>query len=426
MLRVRTNHAKAGMELAMPVYHPRRHDTLLLKAGVRLEDRTIARLREMNLPELWIRYPLLEQISEYVNPAVFAERARLSRQIADAFDTFGACVDAELDFVEFRSAMNDMISLLVEQPRTAIYLSEIVESGQPMLRHAANVGFISVLMGLKLGFYLVKERSRLAGTHAKSVANLGVAGVLHDIGMLRLDEETLLRWNTTSDESDPAWREHVKIGYNLVRGELEPSAAAAVLHHHQRFDGTGFPQRVTFSGEEVPIEGSDIHIFARIVAAADLFNRTKHPASAPGAEVIGRPSIPTVRALKMMLTPPMRDWVDPVVLRGLLSVVPAYAPGTIVRLNSGVRAVVIGWSPLDPCRPEIHEIDDSDELLDPSLGGEIDLREFPDEHIVEADGEDVSEDNFAPAKPDDFDIGAIARRMINGAEEAEQRRRLAS
>ncbi len=417
MLRVRTNHARPGMELAMPVYHPRRHDTLLLKPGVHLESRTIARLREMNLPELWIRYPMLEQISEYVNPAVYAERARLSRQIADAFDTFSTHVDAELDFVEFRSTMNDMISLLVEQPRTGIYLSEIVESGQPMLRHAANVGFISVLMGLKLGFYLMKERSRLVGTHAKSVASLGVAGVLHDIGMLRLDDDTLRRWNKTGDEGDPAWREHVQIGYNMVRGELEPSAAAAVLHHHQRYDGTGFPARITFGGDEVPISGSDIHVFARIVAAAELFNRTKHPACSPGAEAFDRPSIPTVRALKLMVSGPMRRWVDPVVLRGLISVVPAYPPGTVVRLNSGVRAVVTSWSPLDPCRPEVHEINDTGERIDTALGSVIDLREVPDEYIVEADGEDVSDDNFAPESADDFDLGAIARRMVNAAED---------
>ncbi len=419
MLRVRTNHARPGMELAMPVFHPRRHDTLLLKPGVRLEPRTIARLRELNLPELWIRYPMLEEISEYVNPAVYAERARLSRQIADAFDTLSAHVDADLDFVEFRSTMNDMIALLSEQPHTGLFLSEIVESGQPMLRHAANVGFISVLTGLKLGFYLMKERSRLVATHARSVASLGVAGVLHDVGMLRLDEGTLRRWNTTGDENDPAWREHVSIGYNLVRGELEPSAAAAVLHHHQRFDGSGFPPRVTFGGEHVPLAGSDIHVFARIVAAAELFNRTKHPACAPGAEEFARPSIPTVRALRLMLSEPMRSWIDPVVLRGLLSVVPAYPPGTIVKLNSGVRAVVTSWTPLDPCRPVVHEINEDGERIEATLGSVVDLRETPDEYIIEADGEDVSGDNFAPETPDDFDLNAIARRMYNAAEDLE-------
>ena len=86
MLRVRTAHAKPGMELAMPVFHPKRHDTLLLRTGVKLEAATIRRLREMNMPELWIRYPSLEVVSDYVNPAVYAQRATVTRQIAEIGD----------------------------------------------------------------------------------------------------------------------------------------------------------------------------------------------------------------------------------------------------------------------------------------------------------------------------------------------------
>ncbi len=415
MLRVRTAQARAGMELAMPVFHPKRHDTLLLRTGVKLEPATIRRLREMNMPELWIRYPSLEVVSDYVNPAVYAQRAVVTRQIADAYDTFSTHVDAELDFGDFRDAMNGMIGMLSEQPRTALFLSEMVEAGQPEVRHASNVAFLSVLMGLRLEFYLMKERSRLRGAYAKNVANLGVAGMMHDIGMLRLDEETIERWEQTGDEEDEAWREHVMIGYNLVRGELEPSAAAAVLHHHQKFDGTGFPLRTTFGGEEVPMVGSDIHVYARVVAAADLFDRLMHP---PGASVDDpAASLPVVRVLRMMQQEPYRGWIDPVVLSGLISVAPPYPPGSVVRLSNGVRGVVVSWTQADPCRPEVVEVTETLEANDDDTpGARIDLREHPDLCIAEMDGHDVTDDNFSPDDTGCPPLDSIARAMVMGAQ----------
>ncbi len=414
MLRVRTTHAKAGMELAMPVFHPRRHDTLLLRTGVKLERATIRRLREMNLPELWIKYPSLEVVSEYVNPAVFAQRATVTRQIADSYDAFSTHVDAELDFADFREAMNGMISLLSEQPRTALFLSEIVESGQPSVRHASNVAFLSVLMGLKLEFYLMRERSRLGGVYAKNVANLGVAGMMHDIGMLRLDDEIIERWEATADETDEAWREHVTIGYNLVRGQLEPSAAAAVLHHHQKFDGSGFPFRTTFGGDEVPMSGSDIHIYARVVAAADLFDRLLHPYGIDETDESAR--VPVVRVLKKMQQQPWSGWIDPVVLSGLISVAPPYPPGSAVRLSNGVSAVVVSWAPADPCRPEVIEINESLEPGDdPEPGERIDLRERPELYVSQIDGQDVGEDNFYPEDGGCPPLETIARAMVMGA-----------
>lgn len=414
MLRVRTAQAKAGMELAMPVFHPKRHDTLLLRTGVKLERATIKRLREMNMPELWIKYPSLEVVSDYVNPAVFAKRATVTRQIADSYDAMSTHVDAELDFGDFREAMNGMIGILSEQPKTALFLSEMVEAGQPEVRHASNVAFLSVLMGLRLEFYLMKERSRLGGAYAKNVANLGVAGMMHDIGMLRLDEETIARWEASGDESDEAWREHVKIGYNLVRGELEPSAAAAVLHHHQKYDGSGFPMRTTFGGDEVPMAGSDIHVYARVVAAADLFDRLLHP---PGREEREEsPKIPVVRVLRQMQDKPYRDWIDPVVLSGLISVAPPYPPGSVVKLSNGVSAVVVSWAPGDPCRPEVLEIDETLEPGDePASGARIDLRDHPKLHIAQIDGEDVSDDNFSPEDTGCPPLDSIARAMVNGA-----------
>jgi response regulator RpfG family c-di-GMP phosphodiesterase len=112
----------------------------------------------------------------------------------------------------------------------------------------------------------------VAAAAAKDVASLGVGAMFHDIGLLKVDPAALAAWEQQRDEKDPVWRQHVKLGFSLVHEHLDAAAAAVVLHHHQRFDGSGFPSRMHLSGKEIPVAGSHIHIFARIAAVADVFD----------------------------------------------------------------------------------------------------------------------------------------------------------
>lgn len=404
--------AEPGMTLAMPVYHPEQMSTVLLRAGARLERRSVDRMREMRVPQVWIEYPSLSMISRFVSPGVMQSRAVVSNEVCTALDAASKSGHARLDFPAYKSAMSGMVQKLVHNAESAIFVGELVDAGQPAVRHGANVGFISLLMGLRLGFYLIRERKHASGIAAKDVTSLGVAAMLHDIGMTRLPEEVRDRWRESRDESDPEWRQHVKVGYEMVRGQIEPSAAACVLHHHQRFDGSGFPKRKTLQGERVPIAGEEIHIYARIIAAADMYDRAVNPCSDPGDEVLDTPGVPPVVALNRFVRGSGRGLIDPVVLRALLSVCPAYAPGTMVRLSNGVDGVVTGWSPLDPCRPVVHAVSnfEADEL-----GDRYDLREQTDLCVMETDGVPVTEANFYPESPQEFDLMHVEKAMMNGA-----------
>src|SRR5690349_9315137 len=105
MLRVLLSQAAPGMVLGVPLYHPLRPGTILLRAGVALDEHTIARLREMRLREVWIRYPSLDFIAEYVNPAVLGAAHAVAEKISTAFDQVLADARAELDFFAYRDAV---------------------------------------------------------------------------------------------------------------------------------------------------------------------------------------------------------------------------------------------------------------------------------------------------------------------------------
>ena len=414
------------MVLAMPVSHPQRPGTVLLKSGVELDGQMICRLREIECAQVWVRYPGLEFMAAYVSRQVGRAHDALVGSVAGSFDRVLGDAHARLDFAAYKRGVAGLIERLRDHPKAALYVYELLDTAEPMLRHAANVCTLSLLVGLRLDFYMIRERSRLPAVAAQDVTNLGLAGLMHDVGMLRVQGAAEQRWGAAADENDPEWRRHVRLGYDMVRGEVDPSVAAAVLHHHQRFDGSGFPSRRTLDGRVVAPAGRDIHVFARIIAACDRFDRLRHPA--PGRVV------PTVEALRALLCGDRAEELAPVVLAGLLAVCPPYGPGTVVRLSDGSAGVVTAWSSADPCRPcvvRVPELDDPEDadrafiVRDAATEREpVDLREQTELVVIEADGRLVGASNFyAEGGAGDsgglerYSIEAIARKMENRAEE---------
>jgi HD-GYP domain-containing protein (c-di-GMP phosphodiesterase class II) len=407
MLRVPIGYAEAGMVLAMPIYHPRRQDTMLLKAGMVLDVRTVERLQELRIREFWIRYPGFEFVGEYICPEVQAAQALVTRQMGEAFDAVSAGTHAKLDYSGYRSAIGGLLSQLVANPKAALFVQEMADRSDPVLRHGSSVCMLSVLMGLKLEDYLIAQRTRMHIRGAKDVAGLGLAAMLHDVGMLRLSAETIGRWERTQDESDPEFQQHVWIGFRMVREAIGPAAASAVLHHHQRYDGSGFPKRKLLDGSYSSVEGRKIHIYARIIAAADLFDRLRY---APGAGP-EEAAAPVVRALRRMMEHPHCSWVDPMVMRALLAVAPAYAPGSMVRLSTGEDAVVVECFADHPCRPSVRTIGDvrRDFESGPAEPRQYNLVHDASVSIVEAEGQDVSRDNFVLPAQVAAEVEAMAR-----------------
>lgn len=395
MLRVDLTGAIPGMRLAMPIHHPRRPGAVLLRAGFELDTPSIAKLRELKVYEAWIECPGVEFMADFVSPSVQRACHGVAGAISSGLGPATAGVDPVMDYRSYKRAVVSLLEKLAENRSAALFLGEIGRSGSVSLRHACNVALVSVLVGMKLDYYLIRERPKLSPYEARDVSNLGVGCLLHDIGMLRLDEKTVDRWHRTWLEDDPALRSHVSRGYDLVHEEVDPSAAAVVLHHHQKFDGTGFPAADRPGPERLP-RGSEIHVFARIAAAADLLDRLRHRREV-GHESDDRPVRPMVQALSMLLREPFRKWMDPVVLRAMLTVVPPFAPGTRVTLSDGSEGVVVGWNPADPCRPTVAE------MVAPRRAGtpfpratsvHVDLSRNHDVSIIRAEGFDVAEDHY--------------------------------
>ncbi len=380
MLRVDATKLRPGMTLALPVMHPQTPSQVLLKTGFTLSETAVARLRDLKVRTVWVRAPGMAFLEKRISPEVMAAHSAVFTQIAGAFEAAQRSTSPKLPIQAYTDGVTALIQQCLEHPAAAIFVGDLHDAGDDQLRHASGVAYLALLMGLKLEGYLVQSRRHVRPDRAKDVKNLGIGAMLHDLGVTRLDVESRDAYLQRGDDDHEGWRQHPALGYAMVRGQVEPTAATVVLHHHQRADGTGYA-----GGDHPTLRDESIHIYARIVAVADQFDRLRRPP--------GLPEQPVAFALQAMLMPAMRKKFDPTVLDALLRVVPPFAPGSRLLLNDGTAAVAVEPHDEAPCRPTIQQVDSLDQLDDPDIeltGPTIDLREQPaTRYVRRCDGHEV-------------------------------------
>jgi putative nucleotidyltransferase with HDIG domain len=95
----------------------------------------------------------------------------------------------------------------------------------------------------------------------QQLASIRIGALLHDVGKLAIPDRILLKPGPLSEGERQIMQQHVQIGYDLVKGiEFLAEAAEIILTHHERCDGSGYPQG---------LKASDIPIGAKIFAVAD-------------------------------------------------------------------------------------------------------------------------------------------------------------
>src|SRR5215217_253274 len=188
--------------------------------------------------------------------------------IADDFHGVVVCVNREGGFEECDDeillALGDHAGAVLENQRlhgalrtsylsTVAMLAEVIEAKDPFLRgHSDEVSRYVAAVAERLGIDQRRREQLLFGS------------LLHDVGKVGISERILLKPAALTPEERSVIQLHPRIGYRLVeRVPALRDIAPAILHHHERFDGEGYPSRL--SGEEIPLE-------ARIICVADSFS----------------------------------------------------------------------------------------------------------------------------------------------------------
>ena len=151
---------------------------------------------------------------------------------------------------ELRDANEKLEKAYMESIETLRYT---VEAKDVYTRgHSDRVSAYSVLIGEKLGL------------SDDDLKKLKVGGLFHDVGKIGIPDSILLKTEKLTDDEYSEIKNHPTIGVHILsNATIFQDIIPIVKHHHERFDGRGYPSQ---------LKGEDIPLFARIAAVADTFD----------------------------------------------------------------------------------------------------------------------------------------------------------
>jgi len=362
VLTVSTYELKPGQVLAAPVANPEQPDQTLLNRGYVVQPAVVKRLKDLGIAFVFVDFPGLDDLDKLLGPQLSPERQKIYTNIKKSIESAQRHTKPTIAFADYYSSTRDMICTLMGSGTHPLFMEQMARQSSDAVGHATAVAHLALVLGIKLEGYVIAERSRLPAAHAKEISNLGVAGMLHDIGKSKLPKplqaRTISSKEPLSDQLRAEWEQHPRHGYEMIQGGVEATAASAVLHHHQRYDGTGFPVTVNSDGTKTIMQEKKIHIFARILGAADLFDRL-----CTDEKGQRRPNLEVLHLLRTAYV----GAVDPMVLKMLTCVAPPFLPGATVGLSDGTKAIVTNVNANAPYFPDVRRLIDEQKLDDKTL-----------------------------------------------------------
>jgi HD domain-containing protein len=221
--------------------------------------------------------------------------------------------------------------------------------GDYLALHQARVAVLAVRIGGALGY----DRSRLLP--------LGMAGCLIDVSLWQLPEAVTRKMDTGTGEELALYRSHARLSADLIRQWNPPSDRIpdAVLEHHERERGQGFPQG---------LQGPAIDGDAKILGLVDTYTALTAPP-------VSRPRLRPHEAIRDIVKT-RHDEFPATLIKALLAEISVFPPGTVVRLNTEELARVIAVNRHHPLRPRVEVLADSKghRLSTPKV---LDLSEAP-------------------------------------------------
>ena len=171
----------------------------------------------------------------------------------------------EREVMEYRLRLEEMVSERTQQLQTALRQTErSYEDTLEALGAAIDLRDSPTAGHSRRVFLYSMELAKPIGHLDHQLRSIAMGAWLHDIGKLAIPDRVLLKPGPLTDAEWQIMRRHARLGYELVKSiSFLAGASEIVLTHHERFDGSGYPQGLR--GEEIPFG-------ARIFAVADTLD----------------------------------------------------------------------------------------------------------------------------------------------------------
>ncbi len=299
-----------------------------------------ALLAKQNLPnidfsQLEVRHDVFEDISDDVRKIAI-------RTFFKAISSAGKAISAaqegrRINLKSLKIAIQAIVDLTLDDEHLLLALTNVRDFGRLGANHAVNVAVLGVAIGAKLGL-----SKRILG-------DLGITGLLHDIGKADAPEE--LQKTCIADLEGDRFEQYYAHVYEGTETLLRQSLVHQIVKsmnvaflHHYRYDRTGYPSLMATKEQ---------NLFTRVIAVANHYDNSLTPGRFTAA-----PGTPET-VLRELLDKSGTEF-DPLVVKAFVNLMGLYPVGSMVRLDTGEIATVIA-PPTNPRfldRPTVRLVSD--------------------------------------------------------------------
>ncbi|MBA5604370.1 HD-GYP domain-containing protein [Duganella sp. FT3S] len=269
------------------------------------------------------RAPAPARALDVVPGAIAQEFDRAAQVIAKSklavSSMFSEARMGQVSGVEGASALVEEIAASVmRNPQALVALSRLKTSDDYTYMHSVAVCAMMIALARQLGL------------SEQEVQACGEAGLLHDIGKMAIAPAILNKPGRLTDEEFSSVRTHPRAGYEMLAavGGMSCTVLDVCLHHHEKYDGSGYPSRLS---------GDAISLYARMGAVCDVYDAvtSNRPYKAGWCPA---------ESLRRMAEWTKEGHFDPTLFTAFVKCVGIYPIGTLLKLTSGRLAVVVDIS----------------------------------------------------------------------------------
>ena len=333
MRKMPINKLRPGMIVGKHLYD--KHNSLLLSRGHVLSQNEILRIANLKYQAIYIaekdddlmQMGSIEDISETLRNNAVATVKELFSLISSEKKI------SKKTITNAKSAVDDIVNEIVLNENITYTMTDLKLFDDYTYYHSVNVTVVAVVLGLSMGL------------NKNSLYKLGLGALMHDIGKIFVPKPILEKQGKLTEEEFEIIKSHSKNGYDyLKQAEGFPQEAnIAVLTHHEKFSGFGYPDGI--SENQIPV-------FGRILTVADVFD----------ALVSDRPY------RKALLPSEAVEYIvggsgvifDPKIVKVFMEKISPYPIGTHVILSNGQKGIVVKNRPKFGLRPKIMVLDETD------------------------------------------------------------------
>ncbi len=251
MRYIPTNCILPEAELAKPILGP--GGEILLHTGVKMSAAYIKRLAQLGINGAYVNDPISEDL-EIVNALSDELRAQAVKSISSTYSkATQSSGDNRAAAREVMKMAESIVDEILSQGDVVLNLFDLKVYDSYTFFHCVNVTVLAVVIGMGLNL------------RRDNLIDLANASLLHDIGKVFISNHIINKRGALTDEEFNIVKKHPRDAYDYIKDKfLTPELTArGVLDHHERIDGSGYPEKK---------KSTQITEYGRIIAIADVYD----------------------------------------------------------------------------------------------------------------------------------------------------------